>query len=37
MESISQNGTNFEREIKILNLKAKFDNKNITSVATFFM
>lgn len=35
MESISQNERNFEREIKNLNLKAKFDNKNITSVATF--
>lgn len=35
MEIISQKQRNFEREIKNLNLKAKFDNTNVTSVATF--
>lgn len=35
MESIAQKQGNFEKEIKNLNLKARFDNKNVTSVATF--
>lgn len=35
MESISQKQRNFERKIKKLNLKAKFNNKTVTSVANF--
>ena len=35
MTIIPQNDINIEKELRKLNLKVKFNNKNVTSVATF--